>query len=247
MTSDERMYFRDELRAARAQMLGDAEGFQQALFCIERLGLRLHGKIGNMGSYGGELKSLADESPLATEIPTKHSRWHSDFAALYEDLRNARNDALHQGARARTLTTHAFQVALILEDALMSDMKLASQYMVRDVVCGQLWQPISFVRQQMLAYSYSYLPFLDDGQWKLVSEAGVAKFLGRDYSERRTRLAKSLGQALEDGLRRIPAPTAFPGERIGEVFERLESSPFVVVDREKPQRLVGILTAFDVL
>jgi hypothetical protein len=62
------------------------------------------------------------------------------------------------------LTTHAFQVALILEDALMTDMKMVSQYMVRDVVCAQSWQPISFVRQQMLAYSYSYLPFLDAGQ-----------------------------------------------------------------------------------
>ena len=51
-----------------------------------------------------------------------------------------------------------------------------SDYMVRDLVCAQLWQPISLVPQRMLTNSFTYLPVQDaKGQWCLVSDLEVAK------------------------------------------------------------------------
>jgi hypothetical protein len=41
--------------------------------------------------------------------------------ALYEELRQARSDAMHQGAHARILTDHAVELTIILEDALMPE------------------------------------------------------------------------------------------------------------------------------
>ena len=75
------------------------------------------------------------------------------------ELKDGRNDALHQGACARHLANHAVQLALVLEDALMPSEPKVSDFMVRDAICAAHWQPISFVRQQMLANSFSYLPF----------------------------------------------------------------------------------------
>ena len=71
------------------------------------------------------------------------------------------NDALHQGAFARHLTIHAIDLALILEDALRSfEEPRVSDYMVRNPLFAELWQPIGFIRQQMLANSFSFLPVL---------------------------------------------------------------------------------------
>lgn len=109
LTDCEAIFFRDQLRAARAVALQDAEGFHQILFCLERLGLQLHGVVGALGPYRTKLVGLAAQSPLADEIPRKWPGWHSEFGALYDELLDARNDALHQGAFARSLTGHAVQ------------------------------------------------------------------------------------------------------------------------------------------
>jgi len=44
-----------------------------------------------------------------------------DFTALYESVRKARNAAVHEGALARHLAVHALEMALVLEDALMTN------------------------------------------------------------------------------------------------------------------------------
>ena len=87
----------------------------------------------------------------------------------------------------------------------MTGSEKVGDYMVRDPVCAYLWQPISFIRQQMLAHSFSYLPvYVEvDPAWKLVSDLLIAKYL-RSISDddRKTRLAKSLQEAInQDGLR----------------------------------------------
>ena len=89
---------------------------------------------------------------------------------------------MHQGAYARILTDHAVDITIILEDALMSELSKVSQFMVRDVVEAKPWQPVSFVRQQMLKHSFSYIPVRHKDTWKLISEHSVAQYL-RECSE----------------------------------------------------------------
>ena len=147
MEHDAAIYFRDQFRDARARALRDAEAYQEVLFSIERFGSTLTGKIGNLGLYSDAIVDRARASPLAEDIPYKHRNWHVPFPALYEVVRDARNDALHQGASARHLTMHATQLVLVLEDALNEQATNVGDYMVRDPLCAYPWQPISLVRQ----------------------------------------------------------------------------------------------------
>jgi hypothetical protein len=198
MTSETEIYFRDAFRNARAIALQDAEGFQEILFVLERFGSYRTQKIQDIGKYKDQIKAIAKGSPLESDIPNKWRAYHLPFSVLYKLVREARNDALHQGAFARHLTDHAIRPSLIIEDALMENGNLVSDYMVRGVVSASLWQPVSFARQQMLANSFSYLPLLtqQDGQpsWCLLSDSGIAKYLKHD---RKQRLSKSI----EEGMR----------------------------------------------
>jgi CBS domain-containing protein len=238
-------YFREQFRESRAIALRDAEGFQEVLFTLERLGSYLKGSIQDLGHYARDIQNVASTSPLADEIPARFPPWHSPFSRLYELVRDARNDALHQGAFARHLTRSAIQLALVLEDALMSSQNTAGDYMVRDPVCASLWQPLSFIRQQMLANSFTYLPVWRPRQWELISDYSLARYLRGDA--RRTRLASTLEDAVNDGLRLDGVTTCFTDSPVNDLLEKSEGKPVLVVDREQTERLVGIVTPFDLL
>lgn len=114
MEHDAAIYFRNQFRDARARALQDAEAYQEVLFAIERFGSALSGEIGALGYYGKWVIPMAKTSSLAEDIPRAHRDWHTPFPALYEVVKDARNDALHQGASARHLTAHAIQLILEL-------------------------------------------------------------------------------------------------------------------------------------
>jgi len=160
MNSETARDFRIQFRQARDNALRDAEAFDEIIYVIERLGIVLTGQMRSLGQYQSEIKKFADDSPLANYVPNKHRDVHTPFNLLYDIVTEARNDALHIGAFARHLTSHAIEVAIVLEDALRTkeENKLISDYMVPNPVCAALWQPISFIRQRMLASSFSYLP-----------------------------------------------------------------------------------------
>src|SRR5439155_14524227 len=117
---------------------------------------------------------LAAVSPLFDSIPQRWRHLHTPFSVLYELVRRGRNAAMHEGASARHLTLHAIELALVLEDALMMGMDQIGDYMVRNPVYAALWQPLSFVRQEMLVNSFSYLPVAIEERsgkdWRLVSD-----------------------------------------------------------------------------
>jgi hypothetical protein len=93
---------------------------------------------------------LALTSPLVVEIPNKFRNF------LDQGVDGARNETLHQGAFARPLTKHAIELAIILEDALSQQVnQVVMDFMVRNPLCAELWKPIGFIRQQMLANSFS--------------------------------------------------------------------------------------------
>jgi len=121
--------------------------------------------------------------------------------------------------------------------------------MVRSPVCAELWQPIGFIRQQMLANSYSYLPVLKDQQWYLISDAAIAIYLGaeREGPERKRRLASTLDEAFSnvDPTQIEPKPD---DTSLADALEALRRIPALLIYRGTDKdNLAGILTAFDLL
>ncbi|MCX7065710.1 MAG: hypothetical protein NT024_14360, partial [Proteobacteria bacterium] len=180
------------------------------------------------------------------DVPEKWRNVHTPFSVLYNMVRKARNDAMHTGAAARHLTTHAVTLALILEDSLMEEKmedRKVSDYMVSNVVCAELWQPVSLLRERMLTNSFSYLPVRNEnGQWCLVSDREVAIYL---YGERqKERLAKAISKT---DIPLAPATLLHDTESIAEAWKKFDGKPMLVCSANDTERLVGILTAFDLL
>jgi hypothetical protein len=125
---------------------------------------------------------------------------------------------------------------------------------VREPVCAEPWQPISFVRHTMLENSFSFLP-IDVAQsgpadWRLVSDFAVASYLRAALSknERKKRLGRALREAWADGLSRPEAAVIVaPSDTPQAALDRSGGRPVLVVDSKHPERLLGILTPFDFL
>jgi hypothetical protein len=240
--------FCDQLREARENALRDAEAFDGLIHVVERLGSFLFGQIAHLGRYKPALVQAASHSALAEQIPEQHGNLHIPFSLLYDLVKDARNDALHQGAFARRLTGHAIELSLILEDALRSslDSAVVSDYMVRSPICAELWQPISFIRQQMLANSFSFLPVSTTQGWCLISDVQIATYLGTVTSTRKGRLAHNLN---ESGLKLQSAKLCAENTPLDKALRLLEEDqkPLLVHPDGNPQSIVGIVTPFDLL
>ena len=233
--------FCEQFREARATALRDAEAFDEIIHTVERLGSFLSGKTGTLRSYREAFNELVKESTP----PAK-------FSVLYGLVKEARNDAVHQGAYARHLTRHAIELALVLEDALKEQLmnRTVVNYMVRNPVCAELWQQISFIRQQMLANSFSFLPVKNENKWFLVSDIELANFLGRSRpnGERNQRLAKSLKESKIELKEAKWCNQHFSLEdAINILNEASERFLLVSGDGDAKDNVVGILTAFDLL
>lgn len=252
MDQEVALHFRDQIREARGIALRDAEAFEQVVFVLERIGVYLTGKIEGLGAYADSLASEANRSPLAQAIPAALPDWHAPFTTLYSLVRSARNDALHEGAYARHLTTQAVELSIVLEDALMGDAVYARDFMVKEPVCAFPWQPISSVRRSMLVNSFSFLPVLfkadADAQWQLLSDFSLARYLraATSPSEKNRRLAQKLGEAVKSNAIALdPAAICGPGDAVSTVLERSGGRPVLVVGQDGDLR--GIVTPFDVL
>jgi hypothetical protein len=241
--------FSGQLRGAREDALRDSEAFDGIIHVVERLGSLLNEEIGALGRYKDKILDCASNSALAEDIPDQWPDVHIPFSLLYDLVRNARNDALHQGAFARRLTRHAIELSLVLEDALRrsSDHPVVSDYMVRNPTCAELWQPISFIRHQMLANSFSFLPVKSAAEWCLISDSEIATYLGTDTSERRKRLAHTLNASR---IPLQPAKSCAADTPLDDALRILDNSPrpLLVCRREgEQQALVGIVAPFDLL
>ena len=217
------------------------------------------GKIADLGKYEKEILKLVKQSSLAFPFD---EIWHSNFEVLYKLVRTARNDALHQGAIARHLTESAVKLSLIIEDALQQEAKLmnVSDYMVRNPICASLWQPLSFVRQQMLINSFSFLPFKDNDQWWFISDYGLATYFNSCDCEtqenkkenprcercRKERLAQTLDNA-RSKLNFLPAEVIYFDDKIEVILDKVNNEPKLVFDNSENSNLVGIITPFDIL
>jgi len=256
------LQFADQLRNARELALRDAEAFDGIIHVIERLGSFLTGKILDLGRYEKQLEQISANSALAETVPSAFRSQLTPFSRLYEMVKDSRNDALHQGAVARTLTGHAIQLALILEDALRNHHEdsskspgepLISDYMVRSPVICELWHPMGFIRQQMLLNSFSFLPVLRDKEWWFISDRDIAIYLRAEASKwRKERLADTLAEATaeNEGAHSIHLSKADLLEELAPLetaLNALKNMPLLVHRRKDPEVLVGIVTAFDLV
>ena len=245
------IFFANQLRTARLAALADAEAFDEIIYAVERLGSYLTGKQQALGRYRAALELLARESSLAEDTPKKFRASLTPFSELFESVRIARNDALHQGAFARHLAKHTIELAIVLEEALRQYLEsYVTDFMTRNPVCAELWQPVSFIRQQMLANSFSYLPVLEGGDpWRVVSDVAIARFLGSGGDESRdSRLAKTLQEACKK------VPYVLKAAKIVEetttlraALDHFGTEHVLLVREQKSGGLLGILTAFDLL
>jgi len=252
------MFFANELRNARLAALGDAQDFDKIIQAVERLGSYIEPKKNSLGGYCEALVCLSEKSSLAEEVPRRFRDLMTPFGELNESVRIARNDALHQGAFARHLTSHTINLAIILEDALSHCMEAqVSDFMVRNPVWAELWQPVAFIRQQMLANSYSYMPVLEEdekltetNEWSVVSDIDIARYLGpeRDGRIRKDCLAMTLRDAQTDGLKVKKKVTTFEKKTtLKEALDHLKDERVLLVRGPSRGSLLGILTAFDLL
>ncbi len=250
ISQDAAAHFRNELRAARALVLGNAEGFDEILFVVERMGIHLTGSVSNLGAYEGKIAEIAELSPLASDLPNKPGALFADFRRLYNIVKDARNDALHVGAYARHVTNCSIELAIILEDALMSNAQLVRDFMVRSPILASGWQALGLIRQTMLANSFTYLPItLHEGRWQLLSDYTLGKFLrlAPSTADRRRRLALPLAEAVDGGhLDLDTAPTCAPDDGIETALACSRGKPVLVLDKQS-QEVVGIVTPFDLL
>lgn len=134
----------------------------------------------------------------------------------------------------------------------MEDAFEARGFMVRDPVCAFWWQPISSVRRNMLANSFSFLPVSESltGKpgWRLVSDFSIASYLrkARSRTDRNNRLVRHLGEAVECGnIELTEAPVCGPQDSIGSILELSNGLPVLVVEGDGSLR--GIVTPLDVI
>ena len=134
----------------------------------------------------------------------------------------------------------------------MREKTVIRDFLVRDPVTAFSWQPISFVREQMLTNGYSFIPILlsreSSSYWGLLSEYAVAKYCRHDpeVEKRKRRLAMTVGQAIESKeLAIAEAEVCSPTDSIYDVLPRLRNMPVLVIDASHPEELLGIVTAFD--
>ena len=249
LDDESRCYFLAELRDSRAHAFKDAEGFEEILFTVERLGAFLLGRQEALGRYKCKLKKLAKKSPL---FELSRFRCGPNFPRLYQLVQFGRNDAMHQGASARHLAINAAMLALVLEDALMSEGREVQDFMVRGPICAEMWQPLALIRQQMLLNSFSYLPVKKDNsehKWYLVADYKIARYLRScEEDERKRRLASPLESVVKkDHETLIKARCCGPSDELEGILKELETEPMLVVNDDDKDRLLGILTGFDVI
>lgn len=247
----ERVYHRDQLRAARYAALADAEGFHAVCYALEALGLRLLGKKADLGKYKPRLYDLSRESVVLTEMSQIRAGLFGKFDSLFDLVRSARNDAMHTGVYARHATAAAIELCIGLEEALMKEQqlprRLVEDFMVRSPVTVEPWQPVAHARQLMLMHSFSFLP-VQLGSWKLLSEGAMARYIlsGGEWKEL---LSAPIEHAAAHGLELAEATIVGLKQEVRELLVGRQNSltPRLWLVEDEEKRLCGVLSPFELM
>ncbi|MCI0435000.1 MAG: CBS domain-containing protein [Gemmatimonadetes bacterium] len=243
-----RRAFRDELRAARAEVLRDAEASAAIILTLERIGRYSIGVKPGLAWYEKPLKQISQRAVVARALADGHREYHRPFGTLLRLVCEGRNRTVHVGVHARNLTHIVTELALFIEEGLSEGFVNAEDYMVRDPVCAHPWEPLAFISQKMLLNSFSFLPVFEEmsKRWRVVSDAAIVKAIRPMKPNDRASL--TLQQALDrEVLALEKAPTCTPDTPVHTLLGKLDHLPVLVTARRQRDRLLGILTAFDLL
>jgi CBS domain-containing protein len=83
------------------------------------------------------------------------------------------------------------------------------------------------------------------GEWCLVSDRAIATYLGASSAERKKRLALPLVEATQVNL--ALAECVKEETSLEDALRALKDAPLLVCTEGDPKRLLGIVTAFDLL
>ena len=262
--------FRNAIREARANVLADAEDFQSMIRLIERLANHLCGKDVSLGSKKARMSVLKLFGENAKEAgASAYGTSLLSASELYELSRHARNDAVHEGVFARNLSQHLVQLSILLEDALVDEAlsPRIKHYMTSDPKTAEPWEQVKFVRQRMLANSYSHIPVRIEKSWKILSDHGIAIYLWGNGAGVKSKLSCRLDSAINAKSAGLPVESAksvAPEDSVDSVLREhseyiKRGLPLLVEEkirangdedgcgRKDENLLIGIVTAFDLL
>lgn len=242
--SDDRKAMLAMLRDARATVYRDAESFNEAAAVLEHVGQMLRSAVLNgLNDYKEAICNLGRQAPAVNSDRVE---------ILFDTVRKARNDSVHSGDFIRHHSIRLVELLLMLEEGLAMSGKTAGDLMVQNPMIAEPWHNVATARRAMLTNSFSFLPIRDrDGVWMLLSDVAIVQHLRRATTtkERSELLGKQLQKALHDGEITLSDCKRFsPGKGIDEVAKAISHMPVLIVEKDgNKQRLLGILTAFDLL
>jgi len=247
LTNSQKIYFRDIFREARYKALIDAEDFDSLFHAIETFGafLSTNLKHNSLSYYKEYIEDFVRESPFYNSLTKEFPAYHSSFSFLYEEVRKFRNGSAHQGVHARNKIRYAIELCLIIESKLNQMDEQVSNYMVRSPLTASDWEPLSHVRKEMLIHSYSYIPIFINDNWQLISDYGLYKYLKAENQE--SKLRENIQTAVGNGLELIqPARKVAETDSINSINPN-STTPVLVFSNQDEDRLLGIITSFDLI
>ncbi len=229
--------------ATLALILRDTESFHEAAMALEYVGQILSGEIRTgLAKYEPELLELAK---------TAERHESSETTRLFKVVREARNMAVHEGAWTRHLSSRLIDLFLILEEAIMTKMTCAEDIMVRNPVVAEPWQMVAHIRKTMLANSFSHVPIFLNGEWLIVSDLVLMRFLhgATNAKEKLSRLSMQIGAVIDSGeIARVRAVCFELQTTLDQLVAGMQDLPVLVTqDIGGTSRLLGIVTPFDLL
>lgn len=246
MSNVERIEILGWLRKARAQVLEDAEAFALAAAVVERVGQIVAGKFKNgLGGYEEELRWLSMQA---------RGSGPDEFNRLFRSVKDARNDAVHEGAFARHMSSRLVDLILVLEDAVSSTMNAYEDLMVRNPITAKPWHLVGHLRNSMLASSFSFIPYHQrsgpDKGWRIISDRSVVELL-QPWARTKSQLAEVRSLRIDDAIEQHKLVTSRakcvkPNDVVS--VADLGDHPILVTDCvDEEECVLGIITAFDLL
>src|ERR1019366_6386252 len=169
LSRDQRVELLRGCRSARALVLRDSESFDAACRFLEYAGQVAKRAVGNgLGSYEEAIIWLALDPDLEG---SDQATQRDGIRRLFTVIREARNNAIHDGAWARHLSSRLIELLLAMEETLVKPLPTVGDLMVRDPVTVEGWQLLHHARRMMLENAFSYLPTCNDQrEWALISD-----------------------------------------------------------------------------
>lgn len=240
-----RSKLRRNLRSARAEVLANSEGFEVVVHAIEMVGRPLCPNGNSLGAYARPIRVFV-RTALSWEEGSEQDR--ALQAGLFL-LKQTRNDYAHQGVHARNASAEAVAVALLLEEALSYGWNdvCVENVMVRRPVVAQQDDTLAEVRRLVLLHSFSSVPILIDGEWKLISDRWMAEQLFKLSGGARGKRLREPISAFSDDLPK--ATVCEPTLRVGSIPLVAGQLPELVLVAETPdsRALLGVLSPSDLL